>query len=64
MVKKFTTRFWIGLSQLLFSTGFSWSDGSPVSFTNWNVGEPNNLNNNEYCVDMAWNNGFLLNFLS
>ena len=56
MVKKFTTRFWIGLSQLLFSTGFSWSDGSPVSFTNWNAGEPNNVNN-EYCAEMFPNNG-------
>ena len=58
MATKFSQRLWIGLSRSSYFTGFTWSDGSPVSFTNWNSGEPNNANN-EYCVEMFATNGKL-----
>uniref|UniRef100_A0A673L5J4 C-type lectin domain-containing protein n=1 Tax=Sinocyclocheilus rhinocerous TaxID=307959 RepID=A0A673L5J4_9TELE len=37
---------WIGLS-------YHWSDGTPVSHTNWGHGEPNNHNGRENCVEMV-----------
>ena len=49
-------RFWIGLSQL-YSTGFAWSDGSPVSFTNWGDGNPST--NHFKCIEMIANTGYL-----
>ncbi|XP_063953416.1 macrophage mannose receptor 1-like isoform X1 [Lytechinus pictus] len=51
---------WIGLNDLRVQMLFEWSDGTPVDYTYWNIGEPNNYNgNNEDCVEMfnngAWN---------
>ncbi|XP_035994263.1 macrophage mannose receptor 1 isoform X3 [Fundulus heteroclitus] len=43
---------WIGLSVPDSSTGYKWSDGSPVNFQHWRDGEPNNKNNAESCVEM------------
>lgn len=37
---------WIGLKKEA-GGNFAWSSGEPVTYTNWNVGEPNNLNQNE-----------------
>jgi hypothetical protein len=48
-------RFWIGLSQSFYSTGYGWSDGSPVSFTNWADGQPSS--DNTKCVEMISNTG-------
>uniref|UniRef100_A0A8C3ALJ6 Mannose receptor, C type 1b n=1 Tax=Cyclopterus lumpus TaxID=8103 RepID=A0A8C3ALJ6_CYCLU len=42
---------WIGLSIPDTSTGFVWSDGSPVNFQHWQEGEPNNHNNDESCAE-------------
>ncbi|XP_030055361.1 macrophage mannose receptor 1 [Microcaecilia unicolor] len=53
--------FWIGLINVDPETGFTWSDGSPVSYTNWAYGEPNNYNGVELCgevtnySDLMWN---------
>ena len=33
---------WIGLNDQAIEGAYLWLDGSPSSFTNWNVGEPNN----------------------
>lgn len=33
--------------------GYSWSDGTPLSHTNWGRGEPNNHEGREECVEMV-----------
>ncbi|XP_064595387.1 macrophage mannose receptor 1-like isoform X2 [Liolophura sinensis] len=46
---------WIGLNDIDNFAGhrmFSWSDNSPVTFTNWAKGEPNNYGGTENCVAM------------
>ena len=64
----FSGNIWTGLNQNCNSGsfsepsgGFEWSDGSALSYTNWNGGEPNdhpnnNINNQEDYVEMR-NNG-------
>ncbi|XP_066135196.1 macrophage mannose receptor 1 [Saccopteryx bilineata] len=53
--------FWLGLTYGSPSEGFTWSDGSPVSYENWAFGEPNNYGNTEFCGElkgdpsMSWN---------
>ena len=34
---------WIGFNDVVAEGGFEWASGAPVSFTNWSLGEPNNL---------------------
>ncbi len=36
-----TTNTWIGGSDLVTEGTFLWDDGTPFSFTNWHMGEPN-----------------------
>lgn len=40
--------FWIGLSDETNEGAFIWTSGQPISFVNWNSGEPNNSNNEDY----------------
>ncbi|KAM9349608.1 macrophage mannose receptor 1b [Symphorus nematophorus] len=44
-------RAWIGLRAPDISTGYQWSDGSPLNFQHWQEGEPNNHNNDESCAE-------------
>ncbi|XP_068459604.1 macrophage mannose receptor 1-like isoform X2 [Clinocottus analis] len=44
-------RAWIGLQIPDTSTGYVWSDGSPVNYQHWQEGEPNNHNNDESCTE-------------
>jgi len=55
------TPLWLGLADLSLDSGggshasnFFWSDGSAVDYTDWQGGEPNNANNNEYYTALAW----------
>nr|ACS37721.1 C-type lectin-1 [Heligmosomoides polygyrus] len=41
---------WIGLWKS--SKGWTWTDGSSVNYTNWAPGEPNNVQNAEYCTQL------------
>ncbi|KAF3698791.1 Macrophage mannose receptor 1 [Channa argus] len=45
------TRVWIGLYAPDRSTGYVWSDTSPVNFQHWEDGEPNNKNDAESCAE-------------
>ncbi|XP_028971190.2 macrophage mannose receptor 1 [Esox lucius] len=47
--------FWIGLSAQDPNIGYVWTDESPLSFQNWNDGEPNNMNGVESCAEMYVN---------
>ncbi|XP_055010163.1 macrophage mannose receptor 1 [Boleophthalmus pectinirostris] len=47
------TSKWIGLKSNPTEGGYSWSDGSPLSHTNWGHGEPNNHEGREDCVEMV-----------
>ncbi|XP_026210056.1 LOW QUALITY PROTEIN: macrophage mannose receptor 1 [Anabas testudineus] len=44
---------WIGLKSNPLEGGYSWSDGTPLSHTNWGEGEPNNHEGREDCVEMV-----------
>ncbi|XP_018620674.2 lactose-binding lectin l-2-like [Scleropages formosus] len=45
---------WIGLTDCQKKGTWLWSDGSKISFTKWNTGEPNNMNGGENCVHTNW----------
>ncbi len=49
---------WLGLSDAGSEGNFYWTNGEPVTYTNWAAGEPNNANNEDY-VEMwaggTWN---------
>ncbi|XP_014906843.1 macrophage mannose receptor 1 [Poecilia latipinna] len=47
---------WIGLRHNPIEGGYSWSDGTPLSHTNWGHGEPNNHEDREECVEMVSSN--------
>ncbi|XP_037680424.1 low affinity immunoglobulin epsilon Fc receptor [Choloepus didactylus] len=53
---------WIGLRDLNVEGEFIWMDGSPVDYSNWQLGEPNNQAQGEDCVMMLgsgkWNDAF------
>lgn len=51
---------WIGLADRTTEGVFAWEDGTPVGYTNWSAGEPNNLGNEDYgtmndAVTGGWN---------
>lgn len=49
---------WIGLSDLRTEGAFVWADGTPLEFTNWNAGEPNDAAANEDCTQLAAATGY------
>nr|XP_011422437.3 macrophage mannose receptor 1 isoform X2 [Crassostrea gigas] len=55
---RFPENIWIGMTKG-FSDGFSWRDGSPVNFLNWNKGEPSDAmsSSQEECVEMYTDSG-------
>lgn len=53
---KVSNRYWIGLNRIARDNQFVWSDGTKVNYLNWDKKEPNDLNNNEKCVQV-WEKG-------
>lgn len=54
--KKSWDGMWIGLNDRQTESRFTWSDGSDVTYTRWNNGEPNSwLNRDEDCVEVYLN---------
>uniref|UniRef100_A0A803U068 Mannose receptor C-type 1 n=1 Tax=Anolis carolinensis TaxID=28377 RepID=A0A803U068_ANOCA len=54
-----TDLLWIGLNDQKTEMYFEWSDGTPVSFTKWQRGEPTHVTNvQEDCVIMSGENGY------
>ncbi|XP_044179134.1 macrophage mannose receptor 1-like [Acropora millepora] len=45
-------KVWLGLNDRDIEAGYTWSDGSPVTFLNWFPGQPNDVNNVENCAEM------------
>lgn len=50
-------RLWIGFTDQDVEGDWQWSDGTPVTYTNWNGGEPNNANGVEHYAEMLGSNG-------
>ena len=42
------TPYWIGLSDVVSEGTFVWSNGQPVTYTNWNAGQPDNSGNEDF----------------
>ncbi|XP_062990561.1 C-type lectin lectoxin-Thr1-like [Elgaria multicarinata webbii] len=51
---------WIGLRDTRKNRVWSWTDRSSTSYKAWNVGEPNNLRNEENCVEIWSPSGYML----
>ncbi|MDP2306270.1 MAG: MopE-related protein [Pseudomonadota bacterium] len=45
--------WWLGLNDRASEGGWVWEDGSPVTYTRWNSGEPNN-SGDEDCTQLIW----------
>ena len=44
-----TGAYWIGLSDQVENGKWIWTDGSPLSYTNWGKNQPNNYLGNQDC---------------
>lgn len=47
-----TKPVWIGLSDVALEGSFAWASGSTSTFTNWQLGEPNDVGNEDF-VELA-----------
>jgi hypothetical protein len=57
MERAWYSNVWIGLNDLKTKGVYEWSDGSPVSWTNWYVGQPDERRTDKTCVYMSLRRG-------
>uniref|UniRef100_A0A914PIG3 C-type lectin domain-containing protein n=1 Tax=Panagrolaimus davidi TaxID=227884 RepID=A0A914PIG3_9BILA len=50
------TDFWIGLTNMMPGGNWTWTDGTPLDFTDWDNGEPENITGNN-CAGQSINGG-------
>nr|ACS74990.1 C-type lectin precursor [Micrurus corallinus] len=50
---------WIGLRLSKRKSIWEWSDGSNLTYTSWEKGEPNNLMNGEFCAVLSTGSRYL-----
>jgi len=60
--------YWIGGAALEVKLKYRWIDGTPLTYTNWYPGEPNDAGKNEDCMELMsesynyqWNDGVCTN---
>nr|XP_008161018.1 macrophage mannose receptor 1-like isoform X2 [Chrysemys picta bellii] len=53
-----TDELWIGLNDFKVQMFFEWSDGTPVTYTKWQHGEPTRTNRQEDCVAVKGQDGY------
>ena len=44
---------WIGLTDVEEEDTFVWSDGAPLAFSSWGVGQPNDLSHGDNCASYS-----------
>ena len=49
-----TRLFWVGFTDRVVESVWGWTNGNPVTYTNWAAGEPNDANHNEDYAVMNW----------
>ncbi|XP_028395163.1 uncharacterized protein LOC114519252 isoform X2 [Dendronephthya gigantea] len=54
---------WLGLHDRSFEGGYEWSDYTPVKYTNWKDGQPNDARQTQNCVLMDSRSGRWLDWL-
>nr|XP_033798851.1 mannose-binding protein-like [Geotrypetes seraphini] len=50
MVLKYNKQAFLGITDIQIEGTFQYSTGEEITYSNWNVNEPNNVNGNEECV--------------
>ncbi|XP_052453189.1 galactose-specific lectin nattectin [Carassius gibelio] len=58
------TRFWVGAQDGEQEGQWIWSDGSHFNYTSWCSGEPNNVGNEEHCLELAYSSNNCWNDLT
>ena len=48
---------WLGFTDEASEGNYVWVNGDPITYTNWNSGEPNNSNNQEHFARLLKHNG-------